>query len=454
MDRQDSKDQASSPVDSTDGSALPATVNWATKNFSSRRPSLSTSAAASSPQVLEAVPTPQATEIIKGDVVKSAPTTVEAAMNTQPEPIEQETSMETNIPTGSSPPPSPLTAIRKMLQSGGFSYVFDESLVSQRDLELIKNYPSLIDPHGGSKRAAFKEREAREAEMLRKEQEAQAVSAQAQEVEEVAEGGSLQLGGEPEEQRPGAEGQQHPVRSLSRNTVSSQNYGTDRAYSPANPMHAIRGTRALSEQQRQQMLLQQLKSASPQGHGSYSQQAQSAMYAQGMLPSGGIGHARQTSRFLFSNEASAAPSSVKPNTNPKIMNQQSAMMPPNLSQYGQHSNSTPYFTSGVQGPPPGLKATGTPPVSGGGMFGQGHGFTTAGLSYGANPAGRAAGDEMMRELFRNRGASAGSGQASDAGRRESNISCSHLGHPKLNGAISQSTRVGGRMRTNLLTNVI
>jgi len=309
-------------------------------------------------------------------------------------------------------PPDPLREILRLLQQGGFRYIFDETLVSQRDLEVIKNFPSLIDKDGGRKRTAVKEREARELERLRREHEAQA-AAQAQDLEEVAEGGSLQLGGEPEEQRSSAGGdiQPHTVRSSSRNTVSSQNYGTDRAYSPANALHALQGARSMSEQQRQQILLQQLKSANPLGNGS-----QSGTYAPGLLPNGAVGHARRTSRFSFSNEPSSAPSSVKPNTNPKIMNQQSAMMPPpNLSQYGQHSNSAAFFSSGVQGPPPGLKTTGTPPVSGGGMFGQGHGFTTAGLGY---PVGRPGSDDAMRELFRNRGGSAGNGQALDTNRRK------------------------------------
>jgi CCR4-NOT transcription complex subunit 4 len=45
--------------------------------------------------------------------------------------------------------------------------------------------------------------------------------------------------------------------------------------------------------------------------------------------------------------------------------------------------------SGVQGPPPGLRTTGTPPVNGGSMFGQGHGFTSG---YGASAATRDAAD--------------------------------------------------------------
>ena len=51
------------------------------------------------------------------------------------------------------------------------------------------------------------------------------------------------------------------------------------------------------------------------------------------------------------------------------------------------------------------------------MFGQGHGFATGGLGYGANAAGRNANDAMYQELFRNRGGDAG--RMPDAGKRES-----------------------------------
>ena len=74
----------------------------------------------------------------------------------------------------------------------------------------------------------------------------------------------------------------------------------------------------------------------------------------------------------------------------------------------QHaSNSQQFFTSNVQGPPPGLKTTGTPPVSGGMTFGQGHGFATGGLQYGVSSGGRNANEEMMRNLLRGREAATG-----------------------------------------------
>ena len=94
------------------------------------------------------------------------------------------------------------------------------------------------------------------------------------------------------------------------------------------------------------------------------------------------------------------------------------MMPPNGSNHfggQQNSQSSQFFTSNVQGPPPGLKASGTPPVSGGMTFGQGHGFTTGGLQYGSNVGGRNVNEDMMRELLRGRNSSVA---GSDAAKRE------------------------------------
>lgn len=88
-------------------------------------------------------------------------------------------------------------------------------------------------------------------------------------------------------------------------------------------------------------------------------------------------HARQSSRYTFSSDSNA----VKPAANPRLSQQQAGVLP------AAHGKTLPAaqkswtgspgsFYSGVQGPPPGLKSSGTPPISGGGMFGQGHGFTS------------------------------------------------------------------------------
>jgi CCR4-NOT transcription complex subunit 4 len=97
------------------------------------------------------------------------------------------------------------------------------------------------------------------------------------------------------------------------------------------------------------------------------------------------------------------------------------MMPKNSNNFNHISQHQPmggqYYTSGAQAPPPGLKATGTPPVSGGGMFGQGHGFATGGLAYGANATGRN-NDALYQDLLRGRNMDGGA-RVADAGKRES-----------------------------------
>jgi CCR4-NOT transcription complex subunit 4 len=133
------------------------------------------------------------------------------------------------------------------------------------------------------------------------------------------------------------------------------------------------------------------------------------------------GHARHTSRFSFANDSASASANVQPVANQKLMSQQNSMMPKSANQFNQlpqHQQLGGQFFTNVQGPPPGLKPTGTPPVSGTGMFGQGHGFTTGGLNYGAGAAGRSANDPMYQEILRNRNMDGGV-RLGDAGKRES-----------------------------------
>lgn len=64
------------------------------------------------------------------------------------------------------------------------------------------------------------------------------------------------------------------------------------------------------------------------------------------------------------------------------------------------------------------------------MFGQGHGFATGGLGYGANAAGRTGNEDIMRELLRGRSGNPGVAQVPDAAKRESNFpTLLHNGSP-------------------------
>ena len=207
-------------------------------------------------------------------------------------------------------------------------------------------------------------------------------------------GGSLVLGGEPEERQ-----------SRSQPTSAIQPPGPDGLldqrfqFGGGIPSPGA-GDRGLTQQQ--QLLLSQSMKGPNQG--SYLNNFnQPSSFQQ---PSHPPGHHRNASRYSFANESSAS-TNVKPAANAKVLNQQSSIMPPAGSnhfgaQQQQHGNQ--FFTSNVQGPPPGLKATGTPPVSGGMTFGQGHGFATGGLQYGTNAPGRNANEELMRNLLRRDGA--------------------------------------------------
>ena len=122
---------------------------------------------------------------------------------------------------------------------------------------------------------------------------------------------------------------------------------------------------------------------------------------QGQGQSQGQGHSRQHSRFSFAND-SAGTTSVKLTANPRIMAQQSAMMPQSL--HSQSSGGLYYTPTSVSGPPPGLKSTGTPPN----MFGtQGHSFGTA-------PFGRKD-SQLLQDMLRDRN---GGGSFHDTGKRE------------------------------------
>lgn len=410
MDRQESKDGGASPVDSSDGSALPSTASWAQRNISrrsSQAQSQSASITAPSPAVIPAVPVAPQAEIIQPEETKvesqqievPTPATLPSTRMPAPPPgLENVREQTARIMDDILPPRaiSPTHArIKKFILTDEFKFVFDVTRFENepnglRTLQFIDNFPPLWDANGGMKRQISKRQEAERARLETDRQ----VASQALSVidpDENAQGGSLQLGGEPEELNDLDNPlQQHAIQPPSQS--GSTAFGLT------------------SQQQQQQILLQQLKSASPNPPVSSNP------------PPGVSGHTRQASRFSFANDSSSASASVKPVANPKLMNQQSAMMPPpHAQQYGAFPQQQPgqAYSSGVQGPPPGLKTAGTPAISGGGMFGQGYGFATAGLGYGVNASGRTANDEMMRDLLRNRGGSTGGGQTPDNARGES-----------------------------------
>ena len=385
-DRRSSKDSHSQSEDA-EAPALPSSANWGSRRAPSRQ--LSQAVSVSSPSTSNAAPISQ------------------QAPEQPPQPIKQSPSQRSPPPVKESPqqrpvrtrrPPSLLGLYQRMVSSEDFKFVFDEDVLDSDLRDLSSSLPPWFDPNGGVKRR-IGQKEALEQNFRESDNQvaSQALAAiSANDPDEGAVAGSLQLGGEPDDQNLDMRQRHNAIQPPSIDTVSSPIFGMEQTISP---------TAAASNPQQRQALLQQFKSASPNPLAS----------GNGQPSSGQTSHGRQHSRFSFANDSSAS-ASVNPVASQKLMNQQKNMMPP--SHFQQQSGSQ-YFPSGVQGPPPGLKTTGTPPVSGGGMFGQGHGFATAGLSYGVNASGRNnSNDEMMRELLRNRGGSAGSGHASDASRRE------------------------------------
>ena len=410
-------DEAMSRSDSGDGSALPSSASWATKNqqTESRRSSKPASIAASSPIAAPAVihtETPQAPS--------------EPILRKSPEPS------------------NPLDSIVKTIMSSSYKFTFDRTLYDSEQLRQIDSYPPLFDDHGGLVRHRMAKAQERERQKQEEERNVLgAISAADEEDEEAPASGSLQLGGEPETQagvqdsssRMSAQQQsaiQPPLTSSSAFPFSGP------AFQASNAANLAR-TLTPQQQQHLSVLRSQSNRQSPV-NGGYHQQGYSGntslhhhqqsnpfqMQNQGQAFDTVQGHARQASRFTFANDSSSASTAVKPVANPQLMAQQSAMMPSNQTKHYQNQSAQQpnihgnHFYSGVQGPPPGLKSSGTPPISGGGMFGQGHGFAIAmggSAGFGNNVSSKNSNEELMRELLRTRNGSA-NGHGPDVGKRE------------------------------------
>ncbi|KAL2814338.1 hypothetical protein BJX63DRAFT_203773 [Aspergillus granulosus] len=421
--RQPSKDDAGR---SLDGSALPSSASWANKDSAinrTRRASLTGSQASQSPRpalatvATVAAPSDDSKRSEKqtsppqepletpspSDASSSGPTPATAV----PPPIEQETPLLDNLV--------------KAVNSPCFKFIFSTTNLSPDELALIENHPSFIDPYGGVKRRAMREKA--EQERAKREQELlQSTTAE----DEGRESGSLQLGGEPDDANP-------PRGRVSRESHGAiqppSQQGTTTSSAIGSPVsaasHQFQGinlnTRSLTPLQQQQLML--LKSAGNQQAGladslqpgiTSATLEQVTQARQGLLQSQAAQinalqtQNRQNSRFSFNNDAS-----TKNIPNSRMLNQQISLMQagslnPLAAPSPQHSLINSFYTSGVQGPPPGLKTAGTPPISGGGMFAQGHGFTSnAGL--GGLSSKQEANPELMRELLRSRSGTNASG---------------------------------------------
>ena len=425
------RDEAMSRSDSGDGSALPSSASWAAKNAQneSTKSSKPASVAASSPATTNPAVPVQPTETRQ---VPSEPPPPDPTPNVQP---------QTNTVRPAPPkPPHPLERAMKIFTTSSYKFTFDRSLYTEDELRDIDSYPPLIDDNMGYVR--YRLAKEQEQERQKQEEERNVIGAMsATEDDEAPASGSLQLGGEPETQddannasgRMSAQQRSaiHPPFGSSSNIpFGGSNFLANNA---ANP------TRTLTPQQQHQLSLMRSHSRNQQspvnnshfqagytGNTSLHHHQQSNPFQmQNQAFNTAQGHSRQASRYTFANDSASASTAVKPVANPQMMAQQAAMMPGNQNKHFQSQqlqSNIPgnQFYSGVQGPPPGLKSSGTPPISGGGMFGQGHGFASAmggSAGFGGNFGGKNSNDDLMRELLRTRNGSV-NGQGSDIGKRE------------------------------------
>ncbi|KAF7163750.1 hypothetical protein CNMCM5623_008508 [Aspergillus felis] len=427
--RQASRDDATG-LRQPDGSALPSSASWANKDSAinrTRRASLAGSQASQSPRPVHATVAQGAEEVRK--IEKQSQERRQTPVPSEARPATPQTSAQA--------PPDPIAPllenILKAVNSPDFRFIFSAAGLPTEEVALIENHPSFIDPYGGVKRRAMREKA--EQERAKREQE---LLQNATAEEESRESGSLQLGGEPDDAHPprgrGGRDSHGAIQPPSQQGTTT-NSAIGSPVSAAS--HQFQGLnlagRSLTPLQQQQLML--LKSAGSQQAGLVDPLQsglgstvldQATQVRQGLLQSQMAqfnalqAQNRQSSRFSFTNDANP-----KNLPNVRMLSQQAGLMQsgtpnPLAAPSPQHGLANNFYTSGVQGPPPGLKTAGTPPISGGGMFAQGHGFTTnANIGLGGNVGKQEANPELMRELLRGRsGANAGGLQGQEAAKRE------------------------------------
>jgi len=358
-----------------DSSALPSTASWARNPQRSRRGSHATSGAAPSPAITSAVPAGAATSKPEEAVVEDSGPPSQSGSQREPSAgPAASSSNESQQPTSEDVyqryPEGALRALLKTLASWTMPS-FPEA---------DPTFPPLFDVRGGERRRAMREED--EAAMSSEQIDESEVQEASEDEPET--GGSLALGGEPEEREPDTESHAYDPRRTQAQPPIQRNHG-DGLFGPA------LGT----PQPGRSMTPQQLFSM--RGQAGFGDQPPPGMSFQGQ------GHNRQSSRFSFANEGGNSSTNVKLAANPRIMAQQSSMMP-NASYQAQGGNQFYGSSSSMPGPPPGLKSTGTPPN----MFGQGFG---GGAGFGGAP--KDSSNELLQSLIgRSRGG------ANDAAKRE------------------------------------
>lgn len=383
MARTSSKEGSDGGVDT---SALPSTASWARNPQRSRRGSHATSAAASSPAVSASVP---ATSRTVEEAVEEEEDDAEESETTEPEQAEDR-QQDDATPTSSFLeliPESSLRALLKALEKLSLP-VFGES--DEFD------YPPLFDPHGGEKRRAMREDD----DIHLGEEHEDPTELLEPSEGDLETGGSLALGGEPEEREASNENHGFDQRRTGAQPPI-QRTNADGLFGPA--LGGASFGQGVGNPAGRTMTPQQVLSARSQG-GFGDQMAPGVSGQSNMFQS--QGHNRQSSRFNFANEGGNSATNVKLAANPRIMAQQSSMMPNSF----QGQSASQFYGTSMPGPPPGLKSTGTPPN----MFGQG-GFGASGYA----GVSKDSSNELLTLLGRSRG---GNAPGNEAGKREYMIS--------------------------------
>ncbi|KAG5926005.1 hypothetical protein E4U42_003740 [Claviceps africana] len=383
MARTASKEGSDNGVDS---SALPSSANWARNPQRSRRGSYATSGAASSPAISMSQPARNETAQEAADDAEASISTSTAVGKGKQHQQQFMAATASESTQGEArrkkDRDNDLVALLKVLGSLRLS-VFSAA----KDYDYNANRP-MFDPRGGEKRRAM-----REDEESRLDQEDDSVAIIAPSEGEPETGGSLALGGEPEDRELASDGHgfdqrqpgtQPPIQRGSMDTLyGSGSVGSGFPQAPAGLGRS--------------MTPQQLAALRTQS--GFGDQMPPGISAQNVFQS--PGHNRQSSRFSFANETNNATSNIKLAANPRIMAQQSSMMPSAF----QSQTGNQFYGTSMPGPPPGLKSTGTPPS----MFGQGFG---AGSGFGG--ALKDSSTDLLQTLIgRNRG---GSTQPPDLGK--------------------------------------
>ena len=396
MVRSSSRDES----ENGDSSALPAAASWArTTQVRSRRGSHATSGAAPSPAISMALP---ATTESAAGVVEPSPAVNDAASASvraqgKAPAADSNTSLASSAAASS---PTPDLEVRK--QNDSAAGVITSLMLAISKCPLPSTYlsdgvsldafPPLFDPLGGEKRRALRDDESH----IDTDQDDQKTEAREPSEGEPESSGSLALGGEPEDREHSRSTHGFDQRRGGPLPIQRSNgenlFGLfDTNLFPSSNPGTI-GNRSMTPQQ-------SLYSRTP---GSFVDHPPPGIATSQSTLFQGQGQNRQTSRYGFADTNNGA-ATMKLAANPRIMSQQSSVMPPSLHQ----QQSAPFYASSMPGPPPGLKSTGTPPA----VFGQ----NFANNGFGGAPKDTS---QLLQDIIRGRGGGGSGSQAHDSGKRE------------------------------------